>query len=52
MGLHIVVTKAVGSKAPGALQGMAQGFNQQVDKLGELLEQLVSADGGISIARG
>ncbi|MDE1851627.1 MAG: SRPBCC domain-containing protein [Candidatus Micrarchaeota archaeon] len=38
MVLRIVVTKAEGPKAPGALQGMAMGWNQQVDKLGELLQ--------------
>jgi uncharacterized protein YndB with AHSA1/START domain len=37
MNLHIVITKARGPKAPAALQGMTEGWNQQIDKLGELL---------------
>ena len=37
MNLRIVVTKVEGSKAQGALQGMEMGWNQQIDKLGEML---------------
>jgi uncharacterized protein YndB with AHSA1/START domain len=40
MSLHIVVTKVEGPKAPAALQGMAQGFNQTVDKLEEELQRM------------
>jgi uncharacterized protein YndB with AHSA1/START domain len=36
MKIHIVVTKA-GPKAAFALQGMEVGWNQQIDKLGEML---------------
>lgn len=39
MDLHLVVTKAEGARAPGALQGMTQGWSQQIDKLGELLAE-------------
>ncbi|MDE1866028.1 MAG: SRPBCC domain-containing protein [Candidatus Micrarchaeota archaeon] len=37
MNLRVVVTKAGGPKAAAALQGMTQGWNQQIDKLGEEL---------------
>lgn len=37
MNLHIVVTKVEGSKAQGALQGMEMGWNQQIDKLIEMV---------------
>lgn len=37
LNLHIVVIKASGPKAPDALQGMTMGWNQQIDKLGELV---------------
>ncbi|MCL5412257.1 MAG: SRPBCC domain-containing protein [Candidatus Marsarchaeota archaeon] len=37
MNLHLVITKSEGPKAPAALQGMTYGWNQQIDKLGELL---------------
>ncbi len=37
MNLHIVVTKVGGPKAEAALQGMTQGWTQQVDKLGEFV---------------
>lgn len=40
MNLHLVITKVEGPKAPAALQGMTQGWNQQVDKLGEMLENV------------
>jgi len=40
MDLHLVVTKITGPKAPAALQGMTQGWNQQIDKLGEILPKL------------
>ena len=39
MNLHITITKAAGPKAPSALQGMTQGWNQTIDKLGEELER-------------
>lgn len=35
--IQIEVTKAVGRKAPSALEGMTIGWNQQIDKLGESL---------------
>ncbi len=41
MNLHLVITKTEGPKAPAALQGMTQGWNQQMDKLGELLTHRV-----------
>lgn len=37
MNLHVVITKAEGPKAPAALQGMTEGWNQQIDKLSELV---------------
>jgi uncharacterized protein YndB with AHSA1/START domain len=37
MNLHVVITKAQGPKASGALQGMTEGWNQQIDKLNELI---------------
>jgi len=37
MNLHVVITKARGPKAPAALQGMTEGWNQQIDKLSELV---------------
>lgn len=37
MDLHLVITKAGGPKAASALQGMTQGWNQQIEKLGEEL---------------
>lgn len=40
MNLHLVVTKVTGPKAPGALQGMTMGWNQQIDKLGEELQKM------------
>ena len=36
MKLHLIVTKAEGAKAASALQGMTMGFNQQIDKLGDI----------------
>ncbi len=38
MNLHVVITKARGPNAPAALQGMTEGWNQQIDKLGEWLQ--------------
>jgi uncharacterized protein YndB with AHSA1/START domain len=35
MNLHVVITKVRGPKAPAALQGMTEGWNQQLDKLSE-----------------
>ncbi len=43
MHIHIKVTKAEGPKAPGALQGMTMGWNQQMDKLAEELSRLQSS---------
>ena len=37
MNLHVVITKARGPKAPAALQGMTEGWNQQIDKLSKLI---------------
>lgn len=37
MNLHLVITKARGPKAPAALQGMTEGWNQQIDKLSGLV---------------
>ena len=37
MNLHVVITKALGPKAPASLQGMTGGWNQQLDKLSELV---------------
>ena len=37
MNLHVVITKTRGPKAPAALQGMTEGWNQQIDKLSELV---------------
>jgi uncharacterized protein YndB with AHSA1/START domain len=39
MNLHVVITKAEGPKAPAALQGMTEGWNQQIDKLSELVTE-------------
>jgi len=39
MNLHVVITKARGPKAPAALQGMTAGWNQQIDKLSELVAE-------------
>lgn len=40
MNLHLVITKIQGPKAPAALQGMEQGWNQQIDKLNEELQRI------------
>lgn len=40
MNIHLTITKAKGPKAPAALQGMTMGWNQQIDKLGEILENM------------
>lgn len=37
MNLHVLITKAQGPKASAALQGMTEGWNQQIDKLSELV---------------
>ncbi len=39
MNLHLIITKAGGPKASAALQGMTQGWNQQIDKLAEELQK-------------
>lgn len=38
MNLHIIVTKMNGPKAEFAIQGMEAGWNQQIDKLTEMLK--------------
>ena len=37
MNLYVMITKVRGPKAPAALQGMTEGWNQQLDKLSELV---------------
>ena len=37
MNLHLIITKSGGPKAAAALQGMTQGWNQQIEKLAKEL---------------